>query len=151
MLSLPVSWLSRDGSLTHEGVLVLDAGALLLHYQTRDWHQGAQRSTARELRLGAENIVSATYAAGALWSFPRVDIQSSDFTALASLDADQSGHLRFRVRGGQRRAARALVQELNSALAEVRFSRWGKDLDRMAHASIAEPTARAESETPPGT
>jgi hypothetical protein len=135
MQSLPVSWISRDGSRTLEGVLALDAGSLLLQYQTRDWHQGAQRSTARELRLAADSIVLATYSAGALWSFPRIEIQSSDFSALANLDADQSGHLRFRIRGNQRRAAKALLQELNSAMAESRFSRWSRDLDRLAPTS----------------
>jgi hypothetical protein len=135
MQSLPVSWISRDGSRTLEGVLALDAGSLLLQYQTRDWHQGAQRSTARELRLAADSIVLATYSAGALWSFPRIEIQSSDFSALASLDAEQSGRLRFRIRGDQRGAAKALLQELNSAMAESRFSRWSRDLDRLAPTS----------------
>jgi hypothetical protein len=144
MQSLPVSWISRDGSRTLEGVLALDAGSLLLQYQTRDWHQGAQRSTARELRLAADSIVLATYSAGALWSFPRIEIQSSDFTALAGLDADQSGHLRFRIRGNQRRAAKALLQELNSAMAESRFSRWTRDLDR-----LAPPPAGDDGKAPP--
>jgi len=147
MHSLPVSWISRDGSRTLEGVLGLDAGALLLQYQTRDWHQGAQRSTARELRLAADSIVLTRYSAGALWSFPRIEIQSSDFSALASLDADQSGHLRFRIRGNQRREAKALLQELNSALAELRFSRWSRDLDRLA--PTAGPSAGDDGKAPP--
>jgi len=141
MLSLPVSWLSRDGSRTLEGVLVLAGGVLTLQYQTRDWHQGAQRSTARELVLAPDSLVSVSFAAGALWSFPRVDLQSSDFTALASLDADQSGHLRFRVRGGQRKAAQALVAELNSLMSEVKFKRWSSDLDRLAPKADDTPTA----------
>ncbi|MGQ0799477.1 MAG: hypothetical protein ACT4NL_05105 [Pseudomarimonas sp.] len=132
MVSVPVSWLSRDGSARLDGVLVQDGGCLLLQYQTRDWHQGAQRSTARELKLNADSIVLVSYSAGPLWSSPRIEIQSSDFAALAALDADQSGHLRFRVRGSQRAAAKKLVQELNSALAEVRFSRWTRDMDRLA-------------------
>lgn len=135
MISMPVSWLSRDGSARLDGVLVQDGGRLMLQYQTRDWHQGAQRSTPRELKLSADSIVLVGYFAGPLWSLPRIEIQSSDFAALAALDADQSGHLRFRVRGSQRGAAKKLVQELNSALAEVRFSRWTKDMDRLAPAT----------------
>ncbi len=138
MHSLPVSWLSRDGSAKLEGVLVLDGSTLRLQYQTRDWHQGAQRSTARELCLNADSIVHVGYSAGLLWCFPRVELQASDFAALASLDADQSGHLRFRVRGTQRGAAKAMVRELKSALTEVRFQRWSHDMDRLA--PVPEPT-----------
>ncbi len=147
MHSVPVSWISRDGSATLEGVLVLDAGALLLQYQTRDWYQGVQRSSARTLILGADAIVLARYSPGALWSFPRIEVQSSDFSALAALDADQSGHLRFRVRAAQRRAAKALVQELTSALAEVRYSRWSRDIDRLAPS--APPSASDGDSAPP--
>ncbi len=144
MISVPVSWLSRDGSARLHGVLLQDGGSVLLQYQTRDWHQGAQRSTARELKLSADNIVLVGYSAGLLWSSPRIEIQSSDFVSLAALDADQSGHLRFRVRGRQRTAAKKLVQELNSALAEVRFSRWTRDMDRLA------PTPPSADEAKPG-
>ncbi len=77
------------------------------------------------------------YFAGAFWCFPRIELQSSDFAALASLDADQSGHLRFKVRAGQRRAAKALVSELNAAMAEVRFTRWNRDMDRLADPAAA--------------
>lgn len=143
MHSLPVSWTTRDGRGTLEGVLLIEAGTLVLQYQTRDWHQGAQRSTARELRLRPDSIVHAAYASGALWSFPRIEVQAADFSALAAHDAEQSGHLRFRLRGTHRRAARALVAELNSAMAEVRFSRWSRDLDRLA------PESRPASGAPP--
>ena len=145
MHSVAVSWSSRDASRTLEGVLLLEAGELLLQYQTRDWHQGAQRSTARQLRLGADGIVQASFHAGAFWSFPRLEIQCSDFAALATLDADQSGRLRFKLDRSQRKAARFLANEINSLIAEAKFSRWSRDMDAMASASDRLPSSGDDS------
>ena len=138
MHSVPVTWLKRDGSNTLSGVLVLDGGTLCLQYQTLDWHQGAQHPNARELRLTPDSIVHASFHNGFLWSAPRIEIQTSDFTALTTLDADQSGHLSLRLRGTHRRAAKALVAELHSAQAEVRYKRWSQDMDRMVPAAESE-------------
>ncbi|MCX7556088.1 hypothetical protein OS187_04500 [Xanthomonadaceae bacterium JHOS43] len=131
MLSVPVFWRTRDGSGMLGGVLVLDGATLCLQYQTLDWHQGAQHPNARELRLNPEAIVHAEFRKGFLWIAPSIEIQSSDFAALATLDADQSGHLSLRLRGSHRRAAKALVAELHSAQVEVRYKRWSRDMDRM--------------------
>lgn len=131
MHSVPVTWLTRDGSGTLSGVLLLDGGALRLQYQTMDWHQGAQHPNARELRLTPDSLVHVQFRNGFLWRAPSIEIQSSDFAALATLDADQSGHLSLRLRGGHRRAARALVAELHLAQAEARYTRWSRDMDRM--------------------
>ena len=131
MHSVPVTWRKRDGSGSLSGVLLLDGATLCLQYQTLDWHQGAQHPNARELRLSPESIVHAEFRSGFLWSAPSIEIQSSDFAALASLDADQSGHLSLRLRGSHRRAAKALVAELHLAQAEVRYKRWSRDMDRM--------------------
>ena len=135
MLSVPVSWRSRDGSGTLDGVLVLDGASLRLQYQTLDWHQGAQHPNARELRLSPEAIAHAEFRKGFLWIAPSIELQTSDFAALATLDADQSGHLSLRIRGSHRRAAKSLVAELHSAQAEVRYRRWSRDMDRMASAA----------------
>lgn len=135
MLSVPVSWRTRDGSGMLDGVLVLDGASLRLQYQTLDWYQGAQHATARELRLSPESIVHAEFRKGFLWSAPSIEIQASDFAALATLDADQSGHLSLRIRGSHRRAAKSLVAELHSAQAEARYRRWSRDMDRMASAA----------------
>ncbi len=132
MLSVPVTWLKRDGSGTLSGVLLLDGGTLCLQYQTMDWHQGAQYPNARELRLTPEHVVHIEFRQGFLWSAPSIEIQSSDFATLATLDADQSGHLSLRIRGSHRRTARALVAELRSAQAEARYRRWSRDMDRLA-------------------
>lgn len=137
MHSVPVTWRKRDGSGSLSGVLLLDGATLCLQYQTLDWHQGAQHPNARELRLSPESIVHAEFRSGFLWSAPSIEIQSSDFAALASLDADQSGHLSLRIRGSHRRAAKALVAELHSAQAEARYRRWSRDMDRMASAAGA--------------
>ena len=131
MHSVPVTWRKRDGSGTLSGVLLLDGATVCLQYQTLDWHQGAQHPNACELRLTPEGIVHAEFRHGFLWSAPSIEIQSSDFAALATLDADQSGHLSLRIRGSHRRAARALVAELRSAQAEVRYRRWSRDMDRL--------------------
>lgn len=132
MPSVPVTWRKRDGSGTLDGVLRLDGATLCLHYQTLDWHQGAQHPNARELRLTPEGIVHAEFRHGFLWSAPSIEIQSSDFAALTTLDADQSGHLSLRVRGSHRAAARSLVADLRSAQAEARYRRWSRDMDRLA-------------------
>lgn len=144
MHSVAVSWSSRDASRTLDGVLILEAGRLLLQYQTRDWHQGAQRSTARQLQLGADGIVQASYHSGAFWSFPRLEIQCSDFAALATLDADQSGRLRFKVDRSQRKAARSLASEINSLIAEAKFNRWSRDMDAMASTAGQRPSSDDE-------
>lgn len=132
MHSVPVTWLKRDGSNTLSGVLLLDGGTLCLQYQTMDWHQGAQHPNARELRLMPDSLVHVAFRNGFLGLAPSIEIQSSDFAALATLDADQSGHLSLRTRGTHRRAAKALVAELQLAQTEVRYKRWSRDMDRMA-------------------
>ncbi|MFA5684155.1 MAG: hypothetical protein WCZ65_01410 [Lysobacteraceae bacterium] len=131
MLGVPVSWLSRDGSRQHDGVLRLDQGVLCLQYQAQYWHQGAQHSAARELRIAPDAIVAAAYRSGLFWSRPSLEIQCSDFAALATLDADQSGHLSLRLRGGHRKAARLLIAELKSAQAEASFKRWSREMARI--------------------
>ena len=131
MHSVPVTWLKRDGSGTLSGVLLLDGGTLCLQYQTLDWHQGAQHPNARELRLTPDSLVHVAFRSGFLGLSPSIEIQSSDFAALATLDADQSGHLSLRLRGSHRRAAKALVAELHLAQTEVRYKRWSRDMDRM--------------------
>lgn len=146
MLGVPVAWRSRDGANLLEGVLVMQGPVLCLQYQTRDWHQGAQRSTAREMRLVPGSVVHAEYRSGPLGLSPRIELQASDFSALGTLDADQSGYLTFRIRGGHRRAAKSLVADIAAAIAESRFRKWSDDLDRLAPGSApqdpTDPTKR---------
>jgi hypothetical protein len=148
MAAVPVRSETHRGWGAMNGLLRFENGMLWLEHQTNDTVFGVLRSRPRQTAVPLEQVVSISNRWSfkfwwKLWVAPVIELQLGNLNVARDIPGAEGGHAQFLVRWQHRRQARALVAEVESVLAEMRYHKLNAEIERMARAHSRPATSDA--------
>ena len=117
---------------------------LLLQFQTRDSLFGVLKSSVKSRLIGADQIAAIEYRGGWFGLWPRVRVSLTDLAGAEDLPGGAEGIIQLGVRWADRKAAKTLVERMQSECSERRFQALQADIEQLSQRD-----PRQQQATPP--